>query len=103
MALAAHITQPTVATTTTTHTHTGVRLLADTRNEQCKFRQILRIFGLIKSSIENIRLKCLLHPLHSMHMTVLLTIHNCHYHTPASGRVQCSKYSCQMSSFVENK
>ena len=66
MALAAHITQPTVATTTTTHTHTGVRLLADTRNEQCKFRQILRIFGLIKSSIENIRLKCLLHPLHSM-------------------------------------
>ena len=66
MALAAHITQPTVATTTTTHTHTGVRLLADTRNEQCKFRQIIRIFGLIKSSIEKIRLKCLLHPLHSM-------------------------------------
>ena len=46
--------------------HIRISWTCGTGNKRCKFRQNIKLFGLKNCSIDNMRLKCLLHPLPSI-------------------------------------
>ena len=46
--------------------HIRISWTCGTGNKRCKFRQNIKLFGLKNCSIDNMRLKCLLHPLPSL-------------------------------------